>query len=146
MAKSRNLPDALRVNSGQRTDAAILALDAALEQIKAEVAANGFRSDPIRLADVVQRAGLGEKFLYGKKHRDTTKLTVEKQIQSINNRLVAKLQIPTDGLTDLEIAKQEAAYWKRRFDKLANQYNFAFARVRDLQRIVREYRVLSDRK
>ena len=104
-----------------------------------ELAQNGYQAEPLSLKDVTVRAGLGEKFLYGPKHKTTTKPAIEAILKEINGRIEERRRISTEPvLTDLEQAKLEADYWKQRYEKLARYGNLWFARMRDQQRMIRE--------
>ena len=137
MPERKALPDQLREKSGKRTDDAVSALHVALDAIRAEVrAADGDR--PVTLKDVVARAGLGEKFLYSLKHKNTTKPIMEAAVAEINE-LSRRNRVSAEPVqSDLERARAEARYWKERYEKLARHGNLWFARMREQQRTIRE--------
>ena len=140
MSKAKSLPQGLRDRSGQRTSDSVAALHAAVKEIAQDVEADASRVKAVTLRDVIARAKLSEKFLYGAKHKDTTKPAIEAELADINARLAARTVQQAPTLTEVEKARAEAEHWKVRYEKLARHCNLWFARMREQQQVIRDLR------
>ncbi len=96
-------------------------------------------AEPLDLKHVQTRAGVGEKFLYGPKHKDTTKPTIQRRIEKINEKWEKLEPEPGENIeqSELDKAKLEAKYWEDRYRKLARHFNIWFHRMRDQSRVIR---------
>ena len=147
MAQKKSMPDGLRKQSGQRTDVALSALFSTLRDLRTEVAENRYEGVKLSVAKLMERAGLGEKFLNGPKHKGETKMEVHNQLAFINGLIEKRKRAePTTEPSELELARSDAAYWKGRFQKLAGQYNLAFIRIRELQRTAKDDRIMMQKE
>lgn len=130
----KSLPKNLRDQAAGRSDAAKSALQAAMDAWWSELEENGFAIDePPTLKDMQLRAGLGEKFLYGPKHKETTKPWVEQWIEKVRTEASRRKK---DNEEPEE--SEDAKYWQERYEKLARHANLWFVRMRQLQKRVRD--------
>jgi hypothetical protein len=93
----------------------------------------------ITLKDLTTRAGLNPKFLYGRLHKDTTRLEAEQWVERMNRTLQqnkkAAASYSASGQTS-----SDAAYWEARYRKLARHANRWLLELRDLQRTNQDLR------
>lgn len=136
MSTDRKLNDGLRRSAQARTSDKLNALYAVLADVECDI---GRLTEPLDLKTVQTRAGVGEKFLYGQKHKYTTKPKIQRRINEINE-LWQKIK-PEDEIepeqSELDKAQSEAKYWEDRYRKLARHCNIWFHRMRDQSRVLR---------
>lgn len=138
MRKERALPNALRCQAASRTDASVKAIHDAMETLGRELEASGYDlAEPLSIKDVMSRAGVNPKFLYGPRHREVTKPQVEAFVKQVN-ALRAQRREAGEVQTPLETAKKQTAYWKERYEKLAQHANLWKQRMFQQQRRIRE--------
>jgi hypothetical protein len=135
----------MRRHAAGRTDASLRALFAYLDRLEIEIRQGRGPEDPLDFKTVSTNAGVGPKFLYGKKHNQSfdgapsTKDVVEDKLKSLNKIIVERkeVMVRTSERDDADSLKSEAAYWKERYEKLARHTNLWFARIREQQRAIR---------
>lgn len=143
MAASRQLPPELRAQSEERTAASVAAITAAIEAIEAEAASKGYDVDPVTLKDLMKRASLGEKFLYGSKHKTTSKPFFEARLHALNQKISNASRPKAPQLSELQRAREEMEFWKQKYQKLARFMNTSHARIRELQKEIRQTKASS---
>lgn len=97
----------------------------------------------ITLKDLTTRAGLNPKFLYGRLHKDTTRLEAEQWVERMNRMLQQNRKAVTSNSASGQ-ASSDAAYWEARYRKLARHANRWLLELRDLQRSNRDLRERRD--
>ncbi len=139
MSNNRKLNDGLRQSAQARTNDKLNAIYAVLEDVERDIRR---LAEPLDLKHVQTRAGVGEKFLYGPKHKDTTKPTIQRRIEKINEKWEKLEPEPGENIeqSELDKAKLEAKYWEDRYRKLARHFNIWFHRMRDQSRVIRAKR------
>lgn len=140
----RRLPAGLREKAGERTEESIKALRKAITDIRSELAAKDFDLiRPLTIRDVLERAGLNPKFLYGSKHKSSTKFEVESFVAEVN--VVSEKRCRADAQdTPLARARADAEHWQARHARLASHVNGWFAEMRTLRRRIRDLEMIND--
>lgn len=138
MANNRQLPPELRAQSEERTATSVAAITAAIEAIEADAAAKGYDVDPVTLKDLMKRASLGEKFLYGSKHKTTSKPFFEARLHALNEKIAHASRPKAPKQSELQLAREEMEFWKQKYHKLARFMNTSHARIRELQKELRQ--------
>jgi len=135
MGSKRELPGALAAQAASRTDASVRAIETVVEEIRRERAAGGHvPAEPLTLRAVMARAGLNHRFLYGERHKLTTKPRIEAFVEQMN----AAAREVAQSSTPLDAARDEAKEWQERYEKALRHAHLWAHRVRALQRRVRE--------
>lgn len=142
----RTINSGLRKQTAERTDAAVARLFEATERLWREMHSPDFkfdRTEPMTMAEVQLAAGLNEKFVYGKKHKTvpegaragslSTKDKLDKWVQDYNAEY-EKLRASKEG----DDPADDAAYWRERYEKLARHANLWHARMRQMQKRLRD--------
>lgn len=138
MRKNRALPDALRSQAASRTDASVTAIHDAMEALGRELEAKAYDlAQPLTIKDVMARAGVNPKLLYGPRHREVTKPQVEAFVKQVNAARAQRRQAE-EVQTPLMKAKEDMAYWKERYEKLAQHAHLWKHRMFQQQRRIRE--------
>lgn len=123
MSSRRKLPSGLRAQAAKRTDDAVLAVTHLVAALKEELKGGQLvQGETLDLKAFQRRAGVNEKFLYGKKHRGSLKLEVEAVIDQVNAKLAQEAEARAED-TPLSRATEEAEYWKARHNRLASRAN-----------------------
>lgn len=139
-ASRRGIPQSLRAQAASRTGGSVETLRACMEAWERELReANFSYPHQLSLKELVARARLNTKFLYGPRHKDTTRLEAERWIRRMNDER-EKHVATAEAETPLATAKRDAEYWKLRYERLARHANLWFARMRDQERQLRELR------
>ena len=140
----RSLPSELRLVAASRTSSAVETLRTCMEEWEKELRnPNSKFGQTITLKDLTTRAGLNPKFLYGRLHKDTTRLEAEQWVERVNKMLQQKKQTVASNSVSGQ-ASSDAAYWEARYRKLARHANRWLLELRDLQRSNRDLRERRD--
>jgi hypothetical protein len=144
MPRQRRLPAGLKAQAEGRTDKSVEALRSTMKAIKARLDENDYAMDePLTIKAVQEKAGLNPKFLYGQKHKATTKAEVEAFVDKINVEW-QKRQRESGVPTEIDLARQEAAYWKERYDRLATNAALWWAKMRQKDKRIADLEVIVD--
>lgn len=139
----RKLPARLKEKAGERTDVSIKALRKAMTDMRSEIEARDFDLiRPLTIQDVLKRAGLNPKFLYGSRHKGSTKVEVESFVNEVNAASERRDRAEPED-TPLARARADAEHWQARHARLASHVNGWFVEMRTLRRRIRDLELIN---
>jgi hypothetical protein len=140
---AKHLPSAMRSVAAGRTNAALNRLFEAMAAAEDRARTSAYDVPRITMKAICEEACVGEKFLFGPKHKNTTRKEIEGRVAKVNMLIEARVNATAKSDvqdTPLGKAKAEALYWKERYERLARHGHLWFVRMRDQQRIIRDLR------
>ena len=139
----RKLPAGLKEKAGERTEESIKALRKAMSDTRSEIETRDYDLiRPLTVQDVLERAGLNSKFLYGSKHKGSTKVEVESFVNEVNCTSEKRGRAEPED-TPLARARADAMHWQARHARLASHVNGWFAEMRTLRRRLRDLETIN---